>query len=202
MQLVHLNLIIFIWHSQHRTLTRRLYVLCIPLSLVHQNNSHLIVWSKSELLMLCVGQAGHWTFTSQFDSELDLGHFLQTSLASLFLFRDLLVQYEVTKEKKELYYEMTLIPYPCFGTVLALRDVFLHLVHLQLMREIPDQQLLWMRQRERETDGLSDRLVSFLFFFTFPSLFPSQSLPAFALFCMDPRSWNCTSFLLVLRLFA
>lgn len=65
-------------------------------------------------------------------------------------------------------YEMSLMSYPCFGTVLALRDVFLHLVHLQLMREIPDQQFLWRRHKERETDGLSDRLVSFLFFtFTF-----------------------------------
>ncbi len=54
---------------------------------------------------------------------------------------------------------MSLMSYPCFGTVLALRDVFLHLVHLQLVREIPDQQLLWMRHKERETDGLSDRLV-------------------------------------------
>lgn len=58
---------------------------------------------------------------------------------------------------------MLLVSYPCFGTVLALWDVFLHLVHLQFMREIPDQQLLWMRYKERESDRLSGRLVAFLF---------------------------------------
>ena len=69
-------------------------------------------------------------------------------------------------------YVMSLMSYPCFGTVLALRDVFLHLVYLQLMREIPDQQLLWMRYRERDPDGLSDRQI-FLFSFTF--IFFTQS---------------------------
>lgn len=49
-------------------------------------------------------------------------------------------------------YEMPAMSYPCFGTVLALRDVFLHLIHLQLMREIPDQQLLWLGYTARQMD--------------------------------------------------
>lgn len=47
---------------------------------------------------------------------------------------------------------MPAMSYPCFGTVLALRDVFLHLIHLQLMREIPDQQLLWLGYTARQMD--------------------------------------------------
>lgn len=67
--------------------------------------------------------------------------------------------------------------YPCFGTVLAFRDVFLYLVHLQLVREIPDQQLL--QTRDRQTDGE----VSFLLF---PLLFPS-AISASTCFCVAPR---------------
>lgn len=78
---------------------------------------------------------------------------------------------ELKKRKKEKKYEMLLVSYPCFGTVLALWDVFLHLVHLQFMREIPDQQLLWMRYKERESDRLSGRLVAFLFSLFFFSYF-------------------------------
>lgn len=88
-----------------------------------------------------------------------------------------------------LNYEMSLMSYPCFGTVLALWDVFLHLVHLQLMREIPDEQLLQMRYRERETCGLSDRLVGVLFSFPFPR--KHLSFSAFTLFCMDRWVVKC-----------
>lgn len=105
-----------------------------------------------------------------------------------YFFSGLLLQYKLTKlKKKKKKYEMLLVSYPCFGTVLALWDVFLHLVHLQFMREIPDQQLLWMRYKERESDRLcqiSFLFCSFLFSYSLSSQ-PSQSLLASALFCMD-----------------
>lgn len=61
--------------------------------------------------------------------------------------------------------EMSLLPYPSFGTVLSLGNVFLHLIHLQLVREIPDKQLLWVRCRRRESRVDCKTLLSLSFSF-------------------------------------
>lgn len=58
------------------------------------------------------------------------------------------------------------------------------------MREIPDEQLLQMRYREREvTGGLPDRTVGVLFSFPFP--LKHLSLSVFALFCMGRWVVKC-----------
>lgn len=159
-----------IWLQKHRTLTLHWYGLhkcsIFPLSLVYQNN----LWRPSfhnvhDHLAMGSHQPQHPSTCSRSNSPstcsvwLQFADFVFPRFTLLHWqpnssFHGLLVQYKLTKEKKtkEMIYEISSMSYPCFGTVLALWDVFLHLIHLQLMREIPDQQLLWMRCTARQMD--------------------------------------------------
>lgn len=128
--------------------------------------------------MLCVWQEGDWTLTSAQHTETDLGSDWSISVAPLFFwqtnssFPGMFAPYRRWPANKEMNYET--LSYPCFGTVLALRDILLHLVHLQLMREIPHQQFLRARFREWDTSGASDRFARF------------KPLSDLELLCMDP----------------
>lgn len=187
-----------IWLQKHRTLTLHWYGLhkcsIFPLSLVYQNN----LWRPSfhnvhDHLAMGSHQPQHPSTCSRSNSPstcsvwLQFADFVFPRFTLLHWqpnssFHGLLVQYKLTKEKKnkrdDLWNVIDVLPVLWYGSCALGR---LPPSHPPPAHEGNPRPAASMDEMHSETDGLLDRLVSFLFFFYL----------AFILFCMDQWVVNC-----------